>query len=67
MVDDGIDLDPRNKPHSRKHLQEYRIIRKKRGYNASNLTAREQLDSSCSIHCFKGSDGYLRANHALKD
>src|SRR3954464_10778224 len=67
MGDDGIDLDPRNKSNSRKRLQEYRIIGKKRGYNASNLTAREQLDASCSIHCFKDNDGYLRANHALKD
>src|SRR3954470_7715230 len=67
MVDDRIELDPRNKSHSRKRLQEYRIIGKKRGYNASNLTTREQLDSSCSFHCFKGSDGYLRSNHALKD
>ena len=67
MVDDGIELDPRNKPHPRKRLQKYRIIEKKRGYNASNITDREQLESSCSIHCFKGIDGYLRANHALKD
>ena len=67
MVADEIELDPGNKSHSRKRLQEYRIIGKKQGYNASNLTAREQLDASCSIHCFKGNDGYLRANHALKD
>src|SRR3954468_13282340 len=67
MVDDGIELDPRNKSHSRKRLKEYRIIGKKRGYNASNLTAREQLDASCSIHCFKDNDRYLRSNHALKD
>ena len=67
MVDDGIELDPRIKSHSKKRLQEYRIIGKERGYNASNLTGREQLDSSCSIHYFKGSDGYLKANHALKD
>src|SRR4051812_40345888 len=51
MVDDRIELDPRNKSHPRKSLQEYRIIGKKRGYNASNLTAREQLDASCSIRC----------------
>ena len=66
MVDDGIELDPRNKSNSRKLLQEYQIIGKKQGYNASNLTAREHLDASCLIHCFKGNDGYLRANHALK-
>src|SRR3954467_12711340 len=67
MLDDRIEMDPRNKSHSTKRLKEYRIIGKKQLYNASNLTAREQMDASCSIHCFKDNDGYLRANHALKD
>src|SRR4051812_3069573 len=67
MTHDGIELDPKNKSHSKGRLKEYGIIRKKRGYNASDLTPREYLDASCSIHCFKGDEVYLMANHALKD
>src|SRR3954465_8219983 len=55
-LSEGIDLDPRFHSCSEDYSQIFQVSRRRRHAGSSKLTAREQLDGPCTIHCFK--DGW---------
>src|SRR4051812_21605508 len=66
-LSDGIELDPRFHSRAEDHSQIFQISRRRRHAGSSKLTAKEQLEGPCAIHCFEYSWGHLRASHTLGD
>ena len=64
---DGIELDPRFPARSEDHSQIFQVSRRRRYAGSSKLTAKEQLEGPCTIHCFEDGWGRLRSSHTLGD
>ena len=60
-----IDIDPRSHVRPESHSEAFQVSRWKRHADSSKLTAREQLEGPCTIHCFEDSWGRQRASHTL--
>ena len=66
-LSDGIELDLRLHARSENHSETFQVSRRKRHAGSSKLTAREQLEGPCTIHCFEDGWGRQRASHTLGD
>ena len=66
-LSDGIELDPRVHSRAEDRSQIFQVSRRRRHAGSSKLTAKEQLEGPCAIHCFEDSRGHLRASHTPGD